>query len=39
MSEQPEGVGKEALFEIVDDHIAVITLNRPEARNAMSSKL
>lgn len=39
MSEQPEGVGKEALFEIVDEHIAVITLNRPEARNAMSSKL
>lgn len=39
MSEQPEGVGKEALYEVVHDHIAVITLNRPEVRNAMSSKL
>ena len=39
MSEVPEAVGKEALFDIVDEHIAVITLNRPEVRNAMSSKL
>ena len=39
MSQQPEGVGKIALFEVVDDHIAVITLNRPEVRNAMSPEL
>ncbi len=28
--------GNEVLFEVVDSHIAVITLNRPEVRNAVN---
>jgi enoyl-CoA hydratase len=36
MGPQPQGIGNEVLFEIVDDHIAVITLNRPQARNAIN---
>ena len=39
MSQQPEGVGTLALYEVVDGHIGVITLNRPEVRNAMSPAL
>jgi len=30
------GAGDEVLFEVVDGHIAVITLNRPEVRNAVN---
>jgi enoyl-CoA hydratase/carnithine racemase len=36
MMDKPEGVGREVLFDIVDDHIAVVTLNRPEKRNAVN---
>lgn len=32
----PEGLGREVLVEVVDDHIAIITLNRPEKRNAIN---
>jgi hypothetical protein len=32
----PEGVGREVLFEIVDDHVALVTLNRPHKRNAVN---
>lgn len=35
----PEGFGREILMNIVDGHIAVITLNRPEARNAVNVAL
>jgi enoyl-CoA hydratase len=29
----------EILFEIVDDHVAIVTLNRPEKRNAVNAAL
>lgn len=31
--------GDEVLFEIVDNHVAVITLNRPQVRNAINGAL
>ncbi|MDO7842158.1 enoyl-CoA hydratase-related protein [Sphingomonas immobilis] len=38
-TETPAAVGKEVLFEIVDDHVAIVTLNRPEKRNAVNAEL
>ncbi len=35
MAEKPASVGHEVLFEVAD-HIAVVTLNRPEKRNAVN---
>ena len=39
MSSQPEGVGREVLFETVNDHVAIVTLNRPGARNAVNANV
>lgn len=36
MSEKPASVGQEVLFEIVDDYVALISLNRPDKRNAVN---
>src|SRR5258706_7833999 len=34
-----EASGTEVLFELVDDHIAIVTLNRPDKRNAVNAAL
>jgi enoyl-CoA hydratase/carnithine racemase len=39
MSAQIAGLGRELLFEIVDPHIALVILNRPQARNAINVAL
>lgn len=36
MSDQPESVGREVLYEVTD-YVAVVTLNRPEKRNAVDA--
>jgi enoyl-CoA hydratase/carnithine racemase len=39
VSGEPEGIGQEVLFDIVDGNIAVVTLNRPKASNAVNAIL
>jgi enoyl-CoA hydratase/carnithine racemase len=36
MTPPAAGLGTEVLFQIVDEHIALVILNRPEVRNAIS---
>ncbi|MET0362617.1 MAG: enoyl-CoA hydratase-related protein [Sphingobium sp.] len=38
MTEIPSGLGDVVLFEIID-HVAVVTLNRPEKRNAINAAI
>jgi len=38
MSARPSSVGQEVLFE-VENHVAIVTLNRPEKRNAVNGSL
>jgi len=39
MSEAPSGIGKVVRYEKRDDHVAIITLDRPEARNAINGEV
>jgi enoyl-CoA hydratase len=36
MSEKPESVGREVLYEVIDGHIGLVRLNRPDKRNAVN---
>jgi len=36
MSDKPESVGREVLYEVVEGHIGLVRLNRPDKRNAVN---
>ncbi|WP_448584880.1 enoyl-CoA hydratase-related protein [Thermaurantiacus sp.] len=36
MSAKPESVGREVLYEVVEGHIGLVRLNRPDKRNAVN---
>jgi enoyl-CoA hydratase len=36
MSVEPPAIGHDVLYEVIDDHIAIVTLNRPKVRNAIN---
>ena len=39
MTDKPESVGREVLYEVVDGHIGLVRLNRPDKRNAVNGDL
>lgn len=39
MSDKPESVGREVLYEVVEGHIGLVRLNRPDKRNAVNGDL
>ena len=39
MSDKPEGLGVDVLYDVVDDHIGVVILNRPDKRNAVNGRV
>lgn len=39
MSEEPVGLDAEIFYQKPDDHIAIVTLNRPDKRNAVNAAL
>ncbi|MFN7399222.1 MAG: enoyl-CoA hydratase/isomerase family protein, partial [Sandaracinobacter sp.] len=36
MTEKPESVGREVLYDVVEGHIGLVRLNRPDKRNAVN---
>lgn len=36
MTDKPDSVGREVLYEVVEGHIGVVRLNRPDKRNAVN---
>lgn len=36
MSDRPESVGREVLYEVVEGHVGLVRLNRPDKRNAVN---
>lgn len=36
MHEKPESVGREVLYEVVEGHVGLVRLNRPDKRNAVN---
>jgi enoyl-CoA hydratase len=39
MTEKPESVGREVLYEAMDEHVAIVRLNRPDKRNAVNGEV
>ncbi|MGL6042947.1 MAG: enoyl-CoA hydratase/isomerase family protein, partial [Sandaracinobacteroides sp.] len=36
MTDKPDSVGREILYEVVEGHIGLVRLNRPDKRNAVN---
>lgn len=39
MTDKPDSVGREVLYEVVEGHIGLVRLNRPDKRNAVNGDL
>lgn len=39
MTEKPDSVGREVLYEVVEGHIGLVRLNRPDKRNAVNGEV